>query len=462
VPFTVKVLDFGIAKAVADNATAAKVSRTIGSPLWMAPEQAQLGARLTPATDVWPLGLIVFYLLTGKYYWRAPNAGAGDLMMVLNEVMLMPLDAASSRAAEYGVATALPAGFDGWFARCVDRDATRRWPHAGGAWEALEAVLGRSTTAVAATVGQGTQAVSMVPAAPSGIAAQTQAWQSTVSTPVAMPVQAVSARPAWVVPGVVAAVVLVGIGASLAMSRSTEAPTASTALASVTSGSGASLPSRVEHHTSAEAQQVAVRPTPAVAAPVVVAPTVAAPVMAPRAVPRDPPTRVASQPVAAVRPRRFGGAPGGAPGGSSNIDALLNRAVGGGTPARPAAAAERPGASTPPSGPSDADNLPERLSRQQITSVMARLSPAVRRCAGSRSGTVPVTVTIGSDGVPQTVGLTGIFAGTPEGACMERVVSGARFARFRAPTFTVSYPYVIQPTARPSNTGGGDFGDLGM
>jgi serine/threonine protein kinase len=77
VPFTIKVLDFGIAKAVADNATAAKVSRTIGSPLWMAPEQAQLGARLTPATDVWALGLIVFYLLTGKYFWRARQRGSG-------------------------------------------------------------------------------------------------------------------------------------------------------------------------------------------------------------------------------------------------------------------------------------------------------------------------------------------------------------------------------------------------
>jgi serine/threonine protein kinase len=192
VPFTVKVLDFGIAKAVADNATAAKVSRTIGSPLWMAPEQAQLGARLNPATDVWALGLIVFYLLTGKYYWRAPNAGAADLMTVLNEVMLTPLDPASARAREYGVGHLLPAGFDGWFARCVDRDATRRWPDAGAAWEALAPLLsqtqplGQEPVAVAATGLQGTQAVSMTPAAPVGA---TQVWESTVSTPVLLPVE---------------------------------------------------------------------------------------------------------------------------------------------------------------------------------------------------------------------------------------------------------------------------------
>jgi tRNA A-37 threonylcarbamoyl transferase component Bud32 len=215
VPFTVKVLDFGIAKAVADNATAAKVSRAIGSPLWMAPEQAQLGARLNPATDVWALGLIVFYLLTGKYYWRAPNAGAADLMTVLNEVMLTPLDPASARAREYGVGHLLPAGFDRWFARCVDRDASRRWPDAGAAWEALAPSLSQTQplrqepVAMAATGLAGTQAVSMPPAAPVGV---TQAWQSTVSTPMSVAEEPRRTRVKWRVAGIVAGVAVVGIG----------------------------------------------------------------------------------------------------------------------------------------------------------------------------------------------------------------------------------------------------------
>src|SRR5262249_37594219 len=50
--FTLKVLDFGIAKIVAeaprDDATA-----PIGSMLWMAPEQTELGATITSATDTW-------------------------------------------------------------------------------------------------------------------------------------------------------------------------------------------------------------------------------------------------------------------------------------------------------------------------------------------------------------------------------------------------------------------------
>jgi serine/threonine-protein kinase len=44
VPFTIKVLDFGIAKLVQENKTAATVTAAIGSPFWMAPEQAQRGA----------------------------------------------------------------------------------------------------------------------------------------------------------------------------------------------------------------------------------------------------------------------------------------------------------------------------------------------------------------------------------------------------------------------------------
>jgi tRNA A-37 threonylcarbamoyl transferase component Bud32 len=501
VPFTIKVLDFGIAKAVADNATAAKVSRTIGSPLWMAPEQAQLGARLTPATDVWALGLIVFYLLTGKYFWRAPNAGAGDLMTVLNEVMLMPIEPASVRAAEYGRAAALPAGFDAWFARCVDRDATRRWPHAGDAWQALERVLGGATAPVGVAMGYGTQAVSMVPEAPVGVAARTQAWPSTVSAPMVMPTPAAKARSPWVVPGVVAAVAVVGVGAALAMSGSSAAPAASI---TATAATGTPPTAQVEHHTGPEAQHSPRPPTPVVAAPVVAAPVAAAPVAAAPVVAAP----VVAAPVqaeatgwdAAQACRRSSGseaeanncivralrsangeremallantyrAMGNRPQALATMRRYIQRYPGGpqytsfqryvdanseGTPGATAAAAPVPAAA--PANPFEG-GLPERLSASQIRPVMSALAPSVRRCAGGRSGMATVTVTIGNDGVPRSVALSGVFRDTPEGACMERVVGGARFARFRADSQSVTYPYVIQPP-RPAG-GGSDFGDL--
>jgi serine/threonine-protein kinase len=50
----VKVLDFGIAKLVAEAHM--KTTETIGTPLWMAPEQTTSGAAISPATDLHELG----------------------------------------------------------------------------------------------------------------------------------------------------------------------------------------------------------------------------------------------------------------------------------------------------------------------------------------------------------------------------------------------------------------------
>src|SRR5262249_13188109 len=75
----VKVLDFGIAKVV--SPVELSTTSTIGTPLWMAPEQSTDGGRVAPQTDVWALGLIAFYLFTGQPYWRA----RGSVMELLRE-----------------------------------------------------------------------------------------------------------------------------------------------------------------------------------------------------------------------------------------------------------------------------------------------------------------------------------------------------------------------------------------
>ncbi|HEX3772206.1 MAG TPA: substrate-binding domain-containing protein [Polyangiaceae bacterium] len=134
-PFDVKLLDFGIAKAVAGVSESTSV--ILGTPTWMAPEQASVDAPIGPEADVWSLGLLAFLMLTGQHYFASANSKGVTTAAVLREVILDPLMSASDRAAEIGVADRLPEGFNAWFARCVDRAPNRRFPDARAAFDAL-------------------------------------------------------------------------------------------------------------------------------------------------------------------------------------------------------------------------------------------------------------------------------------------------------------------------------------
>jgi len=60
-----KVTDFGIAKVVGGAATVAtRAGDVLGTPAYMAPEQA-MGGELTPATDVYAVGTVLYELLSG-------------------------------------------------------------------------------------------------------------------------------------------------------------------------------------------------------------------------------------------------------------------------------------------------------------------------------------------------------------------------------------------------------------
>jgi phosphate transport system substrate-binding protein len=142
-PFVLKVLDFGIAEIVASVQQGGGI---IGTPTWMAPEQASPHARIGPTADVWALGLIAFALFTGRAYWPMANIEAAPTDAMLRRLASEEIAPASVRAASYGVTT-LPEGFDDWFARCVDRDPARRYPDGSAACaafaEMMDAAIGR-------------------------------------------------------------------------------------------------------------------------------------------------------------------------------------------------------------------------------------------------------------------------------------------------------------------------------
>jgi len=133
-----KILDFGVAKLINGDSGAAG-TLPVGSPGYMAPEQTDAFGKITPAADVWSLGLVAFYLMTGRSYWRG-GLGA-SVPALLREVCFDPIDAPSVRAAELDVQFKFPAGFDDWFCRCVDRNIEARFPDAGSAARALSALF---------------------------------------------------------------------------------------------------------------------------------------------------------------------------------------------------------------------------------------------------------------------------------------------------------------------------------
>ena len=83
----VKLLDFGIAKLGALKGEATPQTRAsviIGTPDYMSPEQAR-GRNISPATDLYALGCVLFELLTGKRLFKGENPMQTMFMHVENQ-----------------------------------------------------------------------------------------------------------------------------------------------------------------------------------------------------------------------------------------------------------------------------------------------------------------------------------------------------------------------------------------
>jgi serine/threonine-protein kinase len=104
----VKILDFG---SLRDNSLGAKritiVGTTIGSPFYMAPEQAQGAAELDRRADVWSIAAIAYEALTGK----VPFDGVGD-GAILQNIVMRPHRLPSDVGKDHGVPRALDAVMD--------------------------------------------------------------------------------------------------------------------------------------------------------------------------------------------------------------------------------------------------------------------------------------------------------------------------------------------------------------
>jgi serine/threonine protein kinase len=78
----VKVLDFGISKMTSDSDPSVTATETtIGTPLYMSPEQIRSAKRVDGRTDIWALGVILYELLANRTpFTGGPTAVAASIV----------------------------------------------------------------------------------------------------------------------------------------------------------------------------------------------------------------------------------------------------------------------------------------------------------------------------------------------------------------------------------------------
>jgi len=127
----VKVLDFGLAKLVAEGTLGPAITRdgtVFGTPEYMAPEQAE-GEKLDGRTDVYALGVILYQLIVGDVPFRSTNFMA----LLTKQVSEDPVPPHERRPD-----LELPAGLEAVVMRCLEKSADDRFATAQDVADALE------------------------------------------------------------------------------------------------------------------------------------------------------------------------------------------------------------------------------------------------------------------------------------------------------------------------------------
>ena len=122
------------------RAPRAGATQSLGTPLYMAPEQFNPRSRLTPAADLYALGMVAYTLLVGGAYWAEEARGGNIFALATRGDRTGPREPASDRAAARGVM--LPPSFDAWFARATAADPVHRFPTATEMIAALAQAFG--------------------------------------------------------------------------------------------------------------------------------------------------------------------------------------------------------------------------------------------------------------------------------------------------------------------------------
>jgi len=149
----VKVLDFGLAKALENEVTPADISNSptmsrlatqagmmLGTAAYMSPEQAR-GKPADRRSDIWAFGCVFYEMLTGKM------AFSGD---TVSDMLAAVIRAEPDWNA---VAESTPASIRKLLRRCLEKDSKRRLQAIGEARISIEETLNSDTETLAPAVG---------------------------------------------------------------------------------------------------------------------------------------------------------------------------------------------------------------------------------------------------------------------------------------------------------------------
>jgi WD40 repeat protein/serine/threonine protein kinase len=123
VPPAVKITDFGLAKRLDTDSGQTKTGVIMGTPSYMAPEQAEAKHQVVgPAADIYALGAILYEMLTGRPPFRAPTP-IDTLMQVVSDEPAPPSRLQSTT----------PRDLETICLKCLEKDPVKRY----GAADAL-------------------------------------------------------------------------------------------------------------------------------------------------------------------------------------------------------------------------------------------------------------------------------------------------------------------------------------
>jgi len=148
------VTDFGVAKAVTESTggqSLTSLGMALGTPAYMAPEQASGDPHVDHRADLYALGAMAFEMLAGRPPFMGPNPQA----LLAAQVTQTPERVSSLRPA-------VPGGLEAVVMRCLEKRAADRWQKATELLPHLDAVLtpsgGMAPTSATAAVSSGTEA----------------------------------------------------------------------------------------------------------------------------------------------------------------------------------------------------------------------------------------------------------------------------------------------------------------